>query len=189
MNPNAPESPQGGWQYAGENLRRRKSSGVYYAFVKRGRKQFRHSLKTTDKAFARRRPADFVRDVDRLASAEAKNVTFADVAARRLETTRHTLKAGTLRHRQTCLKAVTPFFLGQSIRHLTARHCEEWLLKFLHGQGMDRNEPQLVWPGLFGSGATAFPCDHTARHHLQGWPKNQRGWKNLRLCNPDESLP
>ncbi len=127
MNLNAPESLQSDWQYAGENLRRRKTSGVYYAFVKRGRKQFRRSLKTTDKAFAKRRLADLERDINRLAPAEAANVTFDEVAARLLETTRHALKAGTIRHRQTCLKAIAPFFLGQSIRNVTARHCEAWL--------------------------------------------------------------
>lgn len=127
MYSNAPESPNGDWQYAGEHLRRRKTSGVYYAFIKRGRKQFRRSLKTTDKAFAKRRLADLERDINRLAPAETANVTFDEVAARWLETTRHALKAGTIRHRQTCLKAVTPFFLGLSIRNVTARHCEVWL--------------------------------------------------------------
>jgi len=76
MSLNMPESPEGDWQYAGENLRRRKSSGVYYAFLKRGRKQFRRSLKTADKAFAKRRLADLERDINRLAPAEAANVTF-----------------------------------------------------------------------------------------------------------------
>ena len=50
MNLNAPETPEGVWQYAAENLRRHKTSGIYYAFIKRGRKQFRRSLKTNDKA-------------------------------------------------------------------------------------------------------------------------------------------
>jgi len=63
MSLNAPESLKSDWLHAGENLRRRKSSGVYYVFVRRDRKQFRRSLHTSDKAFARRRRADFVRDV------------------------------------------------------------------------------------------------------------------------------
>jgi integrase len=127
MNLNAPESPEGVWQYAAENLRRHKTSGIYYAFIKRGRKQFRRSLKTNDKALAKRKLADLLRDVDRLASAEGAHATFDEVAARWIETTQHALKAGTIRHRQTCLKAVAPFFRGLSIRNLTPRHCEAWV--------------------------------------------------------------
>jgi hypothetical protein len=127
MSLNAPESPEGVWQYAAENLRRHKTSGIYYAFIKRGRKQFRRSLKTNDKALAKRKLADLLRDVDRLASAEGAHATFDEVAARWIETTQHALKAGTIRHRQTCLKAVAPFFRGLSIRNLTPRHCEAWV--------------------------------------------------------------
>ncbi|MGH7951053.1 MAG: tyrosine-type recombinase/integrase [Limisphaerales bacterium] len=139
MNSNSPEPPESDWQYAGENLRRRKSSGVYYAFVRRGRKQFRRSLKTTDKAFAKRKLADFVRDVGRMETGDAAHATFDDVAARWMEITRHALKAGTIRHRQTCLKAVAPFFLGLSIRNITPRHCEAWLKE--HGAA---RAPQTV---------------------------------------------
>ena len=39
----------------GENLYRVKETGGYYALVKRNRKQIRRSLKTTDKALAKRR--------------------------------------------------------------------------------------------------------------------------------------
>jgi hypothetical protein len=82
MNLNAPETPEGVWQYAAENLRRHKTSGIYYAFIKRGRKQFRRSLKTNDKALAKRKLADLLRDVDRLATAEAAHATFDEVASR-----------------------------------------------------------------------------------------------------------
>jgi hypothetical protein len=53
MDLNAPESLESDWQYAGENLRRLKTSGVYYVHARRGGKQFRRSLHTTDKATAR----------------------------------------------------------------------------------------------------------------------------------------
>src|SRR5665213_1377891 len=121
------ESPKGDWQHAGENLRRRKSSGVYYAFIRRGGKQFRRSLKTTDKAFAKRSLADLLRDIDRLASAAAANVTFADAARRWIETTRHALKESTVKRRETYLKAIEPFFLGLQIRNIRPSHCEAWL--------------------------------------------------------------
>jgi integrase len=128
MSLNSPdESPKGDWQHAGENLRRRKSSGVYYAFIRRGGKQFRRSLKTTDKAFAKRGLADLLRDIDRLASADAANVAFADAASRWIETTRHALKESTVKRRETYLKAIEPFFLGLQIRNIRPSHCEAWL--------------------------------------------------------------
>lgn len=94
-----------------KTLRRRKSSGTYYAFVRRGRKQFRRSLHTTatHKAFARRRLADVCATLTGWQVGEAAHATFNDVAARWLEATRHTLKAGTVRHRQTGLKGIAPF--------------------------------------------------------------------------------
>ena len=42
----------GAFLKVGENLYRRKATRVYYALVKRGRKQFRRSLKTTDRKLA-----------------------------------------------------------------------------------------------------------------------------------------
>ena len=65
MSLEAPKSPDGDWQYAGENLRRRKSSNVYYIFAKRNGKQISRSLRTTDKALARRQATDILRDLDR----------------------------------------------------------------------------------------------------------------------------
>jgi hypothetical protein len=43
------------YRHVGENLYRRVSSGIYYALLKKGGKQFRRALKTNDIALARRR--------------------------------------------------------------------------------------------------------------------------------------
>jgi hypothetical protein len=40
MDSHRPESPCGNWQYAGENLKRRKTSSAYYGFAKVKGKQF-----------------------------------------------------------------------------------------------------------------------------------------------------
>jgi hypothetical protein len=40
------------YRHVGENLYRRESSGVYYALIKKGGKQFRRSLKTQDLGLA-----------------------------------------------------------------------------------------------------------------------------------------
>jgi integrase len=121
-----PESPDGDWQYAGENLRRRKTSGVYYVFAKRKGKQTSHSLKTTDKATARRLKDDFMRELDRLVSSEAAQITFEQLAACWIEAERHTLKESTAARRVACVKAIAPAFSGLQIRNLTAHQCEAW---------------------------------------------------------------
>ena len=110
-----------------ERLWRHKTTGVYYAFVKKGGKQFRRSLKTTDRQLAGRRLADLLADFARLMPSEAANLTFEQVAERWLANTSHTIKASSVTRRQTCLNAVTPFFSGLPIRNVKPSHCEAWL--------------------------------------------------------------
>jgi integrase len=126
MNSQPPEPPRGDWINVGNNLRRLKTSGVYYVFAKRKGNQFRRSLHTKDKAQARRLKDDFMRELDRLASAEAAQITFEQLAARWNEAERHTLKESTAARRAACVKAIAPAFFGLQIRHITARHCEAW---------------------------------------------------------------
>jgi site-specific recombinase XerD len=129
MSLNAPESPDGVWIHAGENLRRRKSSNVYYIFAKRNGKQFSRSLKTTDKALARRRADDIRRELDRLTGDEAAHVTFDQLAVRWNESEKHALKESTFRRREASVKAIAPFFQGLQIRNIRPSHCEDWLTK------------------------------------------------------------
>ena len=126
MDSQQPETNSSNWQYAGENLRRRKTSGVYYVFGKRKGKQFSCSLKTTDKATAVRLKKDYLDEVDRLASAEAAQITFAELAARWIKSERHLLKPSSFARREACVKAIAPAFLGLQIRSVTAAHCESW---------------------------------------------------------------
>ena len=56
-----------------ENLYRRTSTGMYYALVKRGRKQFRRSLKTTDRALAQRKLADLRKKIANLTLADTRS--------------------------------------------------------------------------------------------------------------------
>ena len=97
--------------------------------MKRHGKQKSQTLKTTDKALAKRRLADFLRDVERLTPGEDANLTFEQVADRWLENTRHTLKESSHDRRRRCVAAIAPFFSGLSIRNVLARHCEDWLKK------------------------------------------------------------
>lgn len=128
MNSRQPEPTESGWQYAGENLRRLKTSGVYYVFAKRDGKQFRRSLRTTDKATARRLAADFTRELDRLTTGEAAQITFPELAARWIEAERHTLKESSAMRRAVSVKAITPALSGLQIRNIAPRHCEAWAI-------------------------------------------------------------
>ncbi len=95
--------------------------------LKRAGKQFRRSLKTTDRKLAERRLAELRLQIDNLSLTEDASVSFEDVARRWLETTRHALKASSITRRETCIKNLVPFFKGVTLRNATARHCERWL--------------------------------------------------------------
>ena len=67
----------------GENLYRVKETGGYYALVKRNRKQIRRSLKTTDKALAKRRLNVLLQKVDKLrVDPKISNITFLEYSQR-----------------------------------------------------------------------------------------------------------
>lgn len=130
MQLNRPESSsKRAFRHVGENLYRRESSGVYYALVKRGRKQFRRSLKTTDKALAKRRLAELRTEVASLVIHDAGTLTFEMVAQRWQDISRHTVKESTATRRQGCVKVLSPFFAGLTLRNVTAAHCEAWVTK------------------------------------------------------------
>ncbi len=78
---NAGHARKGTFQKVGECLYRYSSGGIYYAFVRHGRKLFRQSLETTDKAFAKRKLADFRRDIGRVSSS-ASHVELAALCDR-----------------------------------------------------------------------------------------------------------
>lgn len=125
---NTPESSEiTAYRRVGENLYRRETSGVYYALVKRGGKQFRRSLKTLDKALAKRRLSELKEEVASLVSHDARSVTFATVAERWQSSLRHTIKESTDKRRKRCVAAVSPFFAGFTLRNITTAHCERWV--------------------------------------------------------------
>lgn len=62
----AREEPSGPFAKVAECLDLHVGTSRYYAFVKRGGKQFRRSLKTTGRQLANRRLADYREEVQRL---------------------------------------------------------------------------------------------------------------------------
>lgn len=112
---------------AGENLYRYEPSGAHYARVKKGDKQFRRSLRTTDRKLAERRLIELRQQVGNLSTDENRTVGFVELADRWLETVQHTLKPSTVDRRRRCIKALAPFFRNLTVRNITRRHCEQWL--------------------------------------------------------------
>ncbi|MCB1126042.1 MAG: hypothetical protein KDM81_06080, partial [Verrucomicrobiae bacterium] len=121
------KATQSPFRRVGENLYRYEPSGRYYALVKRGDKQFRRSLRTSDRKLAERRLADMRQQVGNLSADEDRNVGFVELAERWLATVQHRIKPSTVARRQRCIKALAPFFRNLTIRNITRRHCEQWL--------------------------------------------------------------
>jgi len=53
-----------------------------------------------------------MRELDRLASAEAAQITFEQLAARWIEAERHTLKESSAARRAACVRPLRPLSLG-----------------------------------------------------------------------------
>ena len=110
-----------------ENLYRLETSGGYYALLKRADKQFRRSLRTKDRKLAERRLIELRGQVGNLTTSEDARLSFVAVADRWMANTAHALKASSVTRRKTCIKNLTPYFEGVTIRNVQAQHCERWL--------------------------------------------------------------
>jgi hypothetical protein len=192
VNEKASPSPEGIWQYAGENLRRLKSSGVYYVFAKHGGKQISRSLKTADKAAATRLRNDFLNDLAALSSDDAAKLTFDQVAARWTEADKFTLKASTITRRDLCVRILTPYFSGLQIRHITPRHCEAWLCHVAPGAVVHQNGVRVNFAGKADRFQFARVNIQRKVYHfgrLHDYPFRQRacplahGWRRVRLLH------
>lgn len=113
-NSEALDKPEPDYRKVGENLHRHGPSGNYYALLKRGGKQFRRSLKTTDRALATRGLAESRQQINNLTLTDEKNATFSDVANAWLGGVRHALKPASIQRREVCIKGLAPFFKAVS---------------------------------------------------------------------------
>ena len=94
--------------------------------IKRAGKQFRRSLKTRDRKLAECRLTELRQQIGNLSLSEYGDAKFEEVAHRWVESARHALKESSVKRRETCIKNVSLFFKGASIRNVTPRHCERW---------------------------------------------------------------
>ncbi|HNC24251.1 MAG TPA: tyrosine-type recombinase/integrase [Opitutaceae bacterium] len=128
--PASNDAKDGPFQKVAECLYRRRSSGVYYALVKRAGKQYRRSLKTTDRKLAERSLSEFRQKVGGLDHTKTRsNLTFAEVAKHWLSTVIPQLKASSARRRETSISQLLPYFGSIPVRHVTASTCESWAAK------------------------------------------------------------
>lgn len=118
------------FQKVAENLYRHQSSLNYFAWVKRGGKQFRRSLKTNDRKLAERRLIEFRDKVTRLNRKNLdRKITFWEIASMWHESIKtHQKKSSALR-RETSLNKLRPYFGNLPIARINDRACQEWILR------------------------------------------------------------
>ena len=103
-----------------ENLYKVIETGGYYALVKRGGKQIRRSLKTTDKALARRRLAALKEKASKLRTGkENATITFEKYSERWIKAKEASLKSKTIRRMKDCLQGIRPFLGNNLVRNIT----------------------------------------------------------------------
>jgi hypothetical protein len=109
---------------------RHESSGVYYGWVKKSGKQFRKSLKTTDRQLANRRLSEYRGQIARLNSTNgAPRMTFGELADRWFATVRGGLKPSSALRIETCIQQLKPFLGPTPLRNITRAVCDEWVVK------------------------------------------------------------
>ena len=92
-----------------ENLYKVIETGGYYALVKRGSKQIRRSLKTTDKALAKRRLSELKQKASKLRTGkEHTSITFEKYSERWIKAKEASLKSKTIGRMKDCLKGIKP---------------------------------------------------------------------------------
>ena len=125
-----------------ENLYRLNQTGGYYALVKRGGKQIRRSLKTKDRALAKRRLNDFKKQIKRLTStSDIPKSTFSEFAEHWLKAAEVNLKQKTVDRLESCIKALKPYVGKLPLRSITNRDCENWRNDRAGGDSFELIEP------------------------------------------------
>src|SRR3954468_5560574 len=108
----------------GPNLYR-DAAGRYYAFVKKGSKQFRRSLKTTDPALAKRRLREFLDRAGQLTpDGTNSSIRFEQLSQRWLASKTAELKPNSAYRRASVLKQIAPYFNGRLVRAIGVKEIE-----------------------------------------------------------------
>ena len=125
-----PSEPEPEFVRVAECLYRNRSSGTYYGLVKRSGKQYRQSLKTKDRKMAERKLRRFREKASRLTSTGPRSrILFAELAKQWLERSKPGLKPSSHRRREVSVTQLNKHFGKLVVRNLTARDCDEWVVK------------------------------------------------------------
>ena len=131
---------KGTFEKVAECLYRYTTNGTYYARVQKDSKEFRRSLKTTDRAVAKRKLADFQREVGRTLPG-ANRMTVAQLCDAYLKTQQH-LEAKTREGKDSVIRRIKdtwPEGSNQVIERVRPSHVEGWL----SAQGAERSASSL----------------------------------------------
>jgi integrase len=130
----AQNGQQGTFQKVGECLYRYSQNGVYYGRVKRGGKETKRSLRTTDRALAQRRLRDF-RDDQQQVDPSRGNLTLAQLCDRWLAT-KENAKPKTFGTKSYVLKQIKSRWPGgatQRVRDIAPSQGDLFLAQFQFG--------------------------------------------------------
>lgn len=100
--------------------------GSYFAWFSIRGKQIKRSLKTNDKALARRRLAELREKGSRLHGKEHRNIRFEELAKLWLESIRPDLKESSWVRRGVFVNQLTPYFKGLPVRSISLENIEKW---------------------------------------------------------------
>ena len=129
-----PQSKIGTFQKVGECLYRYSSNGVYYARIKAGGKEIRQSLRTTDKALAKRNLAT-LKDKQQQIDRSKSKITLAKLCDRYLDTIQHQ-KAKTVERKTYIVNRIkTQWPTGSStqVGRIKPSDIQLWLARYKFG--------------------------------------------------------
>jgi hypothetical protein len=134
------------FEKAGECLYRNSSSGTYFALVKLKGKQFRQGLRTDNLSEARRRLAEFKRDLDRT-DPQLNRTTMDAIVDLYLETVAGQAKGTVIKKRQIAglMKAR---WKGVQVRSIKKSELMAWLASFPFGSNT-RNKYLRIARSIF----------------------------------------
>jgi len=93
-----------------ECLYRSQSSNIYYAIIKRGGRQIKRSLRTTDGALARRKLKELKDQAASLATSGSGKITFAEIAEKWLTSATLTMKPSSATRAAGVVKSLAKTF-------------------------------------------------------------------------------
>ncbi|OGV57179.1 MAG: hypothetical protein A2283_20945 [Lentisphaerae bacterium RIFOXYA12_FULL_48_11] len=113
-------------QRVGHCLYRSDKSDVYYAILKRGCKQIKRSLKTTDRTLAQRRLSELQDKASRLNQSQGGRILFEELGKRWQESAGTGLKPSSARRLVVAVKGLNKYFGKMMVRGITKAHIEKW---------------------------------------------------------------